>query len=149
MAIDLPMRGGCACGAIRYECNATPLFMFFCRCKACRHATGNAYAMNAWFPTEAVQFTRGSPKEYATTADSGRASRHGFCADCGSPIGMRADAFPEIRGVLAGSFDDPSALRPTANVWLSSKLPWDKPDGRLPSYAGNIDPADIEKLIAS
>lgn len=29
----MPFTGGCACGAIRYECGAEPLFMGNCHCQ--------------------------------------------------------------------------------------------------------------------
>ena len=29
----MPFAGGCACGAIRYECSAEPLFMGNCHCQ--------------------------------------------------------------------------------------------------------------------
>ncbi len=38
-----PFSGGCACGAIRYECAAEPLYMGNCHCRDCQRATGSAY----------------------------------------------------------------------------------------------------------
>ena len=35
-----PYTGGCACGAIRYECNAEPMFSWICHCRECQRATG-------------------------------------------------------------------------------------------------------------
>ena len=31
----VPFTGGCACGAIRYECTAEPLYMGNCHCRDC------------------------------------------------------------------------------------------------------------------
>jgi len=147
MTHKLPRTGGCACGSVRYECSANPLFMFFCRCTGCRRATGNAFAMNVWFPANTVTIRSGILKEFVIQANSGQPARHEFCPDCGSPIGMQADAFPEIRGIRAGSFDDPSGLTPSANVWLTSKLPWDVPDSTIPSYERNVTPEDLQKML--
>jgi hypothetical protein len=36
--------GGCACGAIHYECNADPVVMLNCHCRDCQRASGSAYA---------------------------------------------------------------------------------------------------------
>ena len=36
--------GGCACGAIHYECNADPVVMSNCHCRDCQQASGSAYA---------------------------------------------------------------------------------------------------------
>lgn len=148
MAIELPMTGGCACAAIRYECAVAPLFMFFCRCRGCQQATGSPYAANVWFPTPSVMFVKGEVKSHVIDAFTGKPSRHDFCGDCGSPIGMRADSYSEIRGIRAASFDDPYILKPTANVWLCSKVPWDNPDSSLLSYERNIQNDEIETIAS-
>ena len=36
--------GGCACGAIHYECNADAVVMLNCHCRDCQRASGSAYA---------------------------------------------------------------------------------------------------------
>ena len=36
--------GGCACGAIRYECSAEPLLSEICYCRDCQRSSGNAFA---------------------------------------------------------------------------------------------------------
>jgi hypothetical protein len=36
--------GGCACGAVRYETDATPVAMFNCHCRDCQRASGSGYA---------------------------------------------------------------------------------------------------------
>ena len=35
-----PFTGGCACGAVRYECSAEPLMMGNCHCRDFLRATG-------------------------------------------------------------------------------------------------------------
>lgn len=32
--------GGCACGAIRYECTAEPVAAMHCQCRDCQHSSG-------------------------------------------------------------------------------------------------------------
>ena len=41
--MDVPFGGGCACGAVRYECAAPPRYMGNCHCTHCQQATGGAY----------------------------------------------------------------------------------------------------------
>ena len=37
--MDIPFGGGCACGAIRYECAGAPRYMGNCHCTDCQQAT--------------------------------------------------------------------------------------------------------------
>ena len=38
--MNVPFGGGCACGAIRYECAGAPRYMGNCHCRDCQQATG-------------------------------------------------------------------------------------------------------------
>jgi hypothetical protein len=42
------LSGGCACSAIRYECDADPVIMMNCHCRDCQKASGSAYAVSLW-----------------------------------------------------------------------------------------------------
>ncbi len=56
--------------------------------------------------------------------DSGRTLHRFFCGDCGSPLySQRANA-PETVVVRAGSMDDSSGMKITANIWTKSARPW-------------------------
>jgi hypothetical protein len=51
------LSGGCACGAIQYECSADPVLMLNCHCRDCQKASGSAYAAIAVLPKSAVQIS--------------------------------------------------------------------------------------------
>ena len=78
MAISVPCKGGCACGAVRYESSAAPLFMFRCRCRDCQRATGGPFAANVWFATPSFTFTTGEPKYYVVQSYAGNNVYHCF-----------------------------------------------------------------------
>ena len=59
------------------------------------------------------------------TTSSSRTVSRGFCAECGSPVFLKAGVWPGTIGVWAGSLDDPSWYRPQAAIWVASVQPWD------------------------
>jgi hypothetical protein len=129
------LSGGCACGAIRYECTADPLFSLNCHCRDCQRETGSAFAPVQGVPKTAFTITHGSPQYFALTADSGQTTRRAFCAACGSPLFGLPDSAPELATIRVGSLDDPSAFRPSQDIYIASAQPWDYMDPALPKVA--------------
>ena len=70
------------------------------------------------------RITAGSPRGYTKRGDSGRDLTRHFCPECGSPIYTSAPRHPDDVFVKAGSFDDPALVRPVAQNWLASAVPW-------------------------
>jgi hypothetical protein len=131
----MPIRfsGGCACGAIRYECTAEPIMALNCHCRDCQRATGTAYASAIFVPAPAVTIAKGNLKYHVVTGESGNRVSRGFCPDCGSPVLAKSADYPAFV-IFASSLDDPSWHRPTMNVWTSSAQPWDVLDPALPQH---------------
>ena len=69
--------GGCACGAIRYETDATPIAMFNCHCRDCQRASGSGYAAILVVPKATVR-VQGQPRYYKTVGNAGQASTADF-----------------------------------------------------------------------
>jgi hypothetical protein len=116
--------GGCACGAVRYECNLDPVMMLNCHCRNCQQASGSGYAAVAAVPKTAVQ-VRGEPRYYKIVGDAGTAVERGFCPNCGSQVFMKIERLPDVLGLQAGSLDDPSIYRPMMDIFTSRAQPWD------------------------
>ncbi len=122
-----PFSGGCACGAIRYECSADPLIALNCHCRDCQRASGSAYAALLDVPVAAFTLTKGNLKYHRVMGESGNTLDRGFCPECGSPVliqGQRASSLGLIV-LWAASLDDPSWFRPTMDIFVVSAQPWD------------------------
>ena len=148
MAFLVPVTGGCACGAIRYECLAEPMFTWKCHCRECQRSTGGGAAVNVVFPIAVVQFVKGTPKEHTSTGTSGNKTHRGFCAECGSPISARADLIPNIRGISAASLDDPDQVELIAHIWTSSAQPWDELSATLPQFETTPTREELQELAS-
>jgi hypothetical protein len=133
------IRGGCLCGAVRYEARAEPLVMRACWCRVCQYfASGNA-TINVAFPTEAMTIT-GELRDYASAADSGRRMHRRFCPACGVHLFSEAEERPQMIVVRAGTLDDPSIVALQGNIWTKSAPKWAHFDPALPCFEGQPPP---------
>jgi hypothetical protein len=131
------LSGGCACGSIRYECNADPALMFNCHCRDCQQASGSGYAPIIVVPKAAVQI-HGEPRYHKVVGQSGKAIERGFCPSCGSPLMAKLERLPGILALQVGSLDDPATFQPKADVFTSSAQPWDHMDPKLQKHTHAI-----------
>jgi hypothetical protein len=117
--------GGCHCGAIAYEAEIDPTQVGICHCTDCQQLTGTAFRITVFAPEDKFRLTRGKPKIYVKTAESGSKRAQAFCADCGSPLyATSVDEGPKFYGIRVGTARQRAQLKPTRQVWHRSALPW-------------------------
>jgi hypothetical protein len=133
MTVAKNLSGGCACGAIHYECSVDPVVMLNCHCRDCQQASGSAYAAIVVVPKSAVQIS-GEPRYHKVVGRAGKAIERGFCPNCGSQLTVKLERLPDILGLQAASLADPSIYRPTMNVFTSSAQPWDHMDPTIQKH---------------
>ncbi len=132
--------GGCACGAVRYECSATPIVMLNCHCRDCQRSSGGGSSSVVIVPAAAFVLSRGEPRYYAVRGHAGHTARRGFCSECGSPLFGRTSRTSEFVGVKAASLDDPRWFTPVLDIWTSSAQPWDCMDPRTHKFPKDLPP---------
>jgi hypothetical protein len=125
MAMTAPFSGGCACGAIRYECTAGPIASSNCHCRDCQRATGSAFGSFLVVEADAFRLLSGQPKLFRKLSDGGDPMLRGFCQECGSPIVIYEAHRPKLAIVYAATLDDPSRHVPTTDIFTASAQPWD------------------------
>lgn len=114
--------GGCLCGHLRFRITAEPVISRICWCRDCQHIAGNG-TVNAIFPSESIEI-EGSTAEYSSKGDSGNTVRRRFCARCGSHLFADSTGRVGLTVVRLGTLDDPSSIKPVANIWSSSAPGW-------------------------
>ena len=124
--------GGCLCGNVRYKLAADPITSRICWCRTCQHFSGNGTA-NAIFSTQKMEVT-GETSVFSSTSDSGNIINRKFCPNCGSHLFAEASARPGLMVVRVGTLDDPSSVKPVANIWVSSAPSWACFDPALGSF---------------
>jgi hypothetical protein len=128
------LTGGCACGAIRYECSGEPTFAANCYCRDCQRSSGTAFSSGLFVPKEALNILQGEVRYFEVTAESGKQISRGFCPTCGSPVFTLAEAMPSGVGIKASSLDDPNQFRPAMNLFMSSAPVWSPVAEALPKF---------------
>ena len=129
--MNSPYTGGCACGAVRYEIAAEPIFQNHCQCLDCQHKSGTGHGSYLTFPRAGAQQS-GRASLWKVTADSGNVKTRGFCPTCGSPVFMTFSYTPDVFTVHAASLDDPDRFRPQLVTYAVRGRAWDFLDPALP-----------------
>lgn len=124
------IRGGCLCGAVRYEIDG-PLFdVENCHCSMCRRFHGAAFSTYAKFNPEGFRWLQGESKVrvYESSPGEGWA----FCKACGSSLGLpRAGKLVEI---ALGTVDGDPGVSPEKHTFVGSKAPWYEIRDSLPRH---------------
>ena len=122
----MKVTGGCHCGHITYEAEVDPTTVRVCHCTDCQRLTGSAFRANIPSLAGSFRLTRGSPKIYIKTAESGTKRAHGFCPECGTPIyATSTEPTPSAYGLRVGGIDQRTQFAaPARQIWCRSALSW-------------------------
>ena len=117
-------RGGCQCGAIRYEITGPATVVYACHCRECQRQSGSAFAMALVVPAERFRLLEGVPKSFARAGESGRIVTGWFCPECGTRLYHTPGQLSGNINVKPGTLDNTSDLAPTVHVWTKSAQKW-------------------------
>lgn len=123
--------GHCFCGDVVFEVTGPAKSACFCHCESCRRATGGVYVPWATFAKDTFIITSGRMLEHRSAPKVTR----GLCSKCGTSLTYEHEDRAGQIDVTLTSFDDPSALSPSAHIWVEDKLPWVTIDDDLPQYS--------------
>ena len=129
------LKGGCACGAIRYACDGAPVLAAHCHCRDCQRSSGAAMATVFGVPKAAFHLLQGDTATYAYTGSSGQPVVRHFCPTCGNPLFTDVTVAPDLAFIRAASLDDPSQIKPGMHIFCDSAQPWGLDQDGLPRFA--------------
>ncbi len=113
--------GGCVCGAIRYRVRGEPLRAYVCHCTFCQRFTGSAFGVLTWFDEEKVEVEGDGIVTYDHTVDeTDRWFRLHSCSRCGTTFMAYTQRRPELRYIMAGTYDDPNWVQLTRQIFMRS-----------------------------
>jgi len=125
------MRGGCLCGAIRYEAEGPFKSVSVCHCRSCRLAGGSPTV--SWFvlPRSRFRWLQGAPTLFASSLPVTR----GFCGRCGTQLTYQHTDAPGEMELTTLSLDEPDQVPPTKEIWLSERVAWVPVNPKVEHYS--------------
>ena len=131
---DYPQRGSCQCQSIRYTITDAPLFTHLCHCTKCQKRTGSAFVLNAMVLEDDFSITEGAPECYSAIRDSGAEFLTFGCPSCRNNLYSTHTGFHRIIMISGGTLDDPSWLKPQAQIFTNNKQAWLELSDDIPAY---------------
>jgi hypothetical protein len=133
MSGELPLTGGCLCGAVRFELTEPPRFASYCHCTRCQRRTGTAASASAHIVPGSLRILSGQellggfePPDGATKV---------FCTACGAALFAARREDREVLGVRMSAFDRDPGVRPEYRQFVAYAAAWEPiPDDGLPRY---------------
>jgi len=126
-------RGGCLCGAVRFEIDEFLPQAAHCHCSMCRKFHGAAFATIASVLASKFRWLGGEDAIQSYTAENG--TKRTFCTHCGSSLTFfspRASA--QQVEIALGTLDGDVPVEPSAHIFVGSAANWITLSDDLPQY---------------
>lgn len=125
---DLPLTGGCNCGAVKFEVTETPVYSYYCHCTRCQKRSGAGAAPGAVVAPGSFNLLQGEDELRSWSAGDGFDKV--FCSVCGSHVFARSPENPDLVSVRMGAFDSDPGVRPIARHFTNYAAAWEPiPEG--------------------
>jgi hypothetical protein len=129
--VNLPITGGCNCGAVRFEISEPFEFSMYCHCTRCQRRTGTAASVNARTNPDAFRIVQGEDRIRSWDPPDAGAEKF-FCGDCGSALFSLS---PSSVGIRLGAVDGDPGVRPSYRQYVAYAAVWEPiPDDGLPRH---------------
>lgn len=119
------MRGGCACGNVRFTADVAQHLAYLCHCRMCQRSVGSLAVAFVNVPRAGVQW-QGEPDWYESSPIAWRP----FCSKCGTSFGFAFKENSQNMDLTVATFDDPSRFVPRHHFGTESMhRAWRDTDG--------------------
>ena len=129
--MELPIAGGCWCGAVRFECVSPVRVSRRTAIQRCQRRTGAGAAATARAEPGTVRITQGEDELRGWAPEGGREKV--FTVRCGSGLFSREPGSSDNTGVRLGAIDGDPGIRPRSHQYVAYAACWEAiPDDGLP-----------------
>lgn len=127
------LKGGCLCGAVRYEASGEPQRFLHCHCMRCRKASGTGHATNLFLQPGTLKWLAGEEQVRAYKVPEAKRFTNTFCAACGGRLPRQVQG-ADIVLIPAGSLDDEPPIAPQGRIFYGSRAAWSCGGDGLPVF---------------
>ena len=137
------MKGGCACGKVRFTARIDSDEAYLCHCRMCQRATGSVSIAFKNLQKADMNW-ESEPDWYESSPIANRP----YCRKCGTSLGFQFKEGPNLDLTVA-AFDDPSRFRPTSHFGSESlHRAWINTEG-LPEHPTTANQSLVKRWIAA
>ncbi len=141
--VELPLEGGCGCGAVRFRIDAPLEAAAYCHCTRCQRRTGTASQASGRVVPGSFHVTEGEEALRRWMPPDGYEKV--FCGRCGSALYGENPEDRDFITVRLGAFDSDPGIRPAARQFVAYAAAWEPiPDDGLPRFDERIPPASAD-----
>ena len=127
------LKGGCLCGAVRYEVSGEAKRFLHCHCSRCRKSTGTGHASNLFMQPGALKWLAGEEQIRSFKVPGAKRFTNVFCVACGSRLPRQVKEIDSVV-IPCGSLDDDTPIKPQARIFAGSRASWSCAGDGLPAY---------------
>ena len=127
------LKGGCLCGAVKFEVSGEPKRFLHCHCTRCRKATGTGHASNMFLQPGTLKWVSGEEQVRSYKVPEAQRFTNTFCATCGGRL-PRQPAGTDMVIVPAGSLDGEPPMKPQGRIFYGSRAAWSCGGDGLPAF---------------
>jgi hypothetical protein len=109
-------KGGCLCGAVRYEVKGPLRDVVNCHCTMCQRLHGN-FGPHSKARKVNIRVTNDAGLAWYKTSDI---ARRGFCRVCGTSLFWEPFEL-DATGIIAGTLDGPTGLKTIGHIFVGEK----------------------------
>jgi hypothetical protein len=125
--------GSCLCGKVSYAISGNLDIFQYCNCSRCRKFTGSAFASNLLVSPADFEWLEGEEFVGRYELKEAKHFATSFCTQCGSSLPWLAQSGLAVV-VPAGTLDDDPQIRPSQNIFCTSRADWYTDPATLPQY---------------
>ncbi len=124
--VSVPLQGGCACSAVRYRLEASPLIVHACHCGNCQRQSGAWHAVNALIESDCVTLLSGTLETQELETPSGAGQTVTRCSQCKVAVWSNYHRMSRglgdiVRFIRVGTLDEPSRVPPDVHIFARDR----------------------------